>query len=295
MYILNAFSTAGLSRRCPAFGGQKLKMHGLQVTRRVQLRMRPAREPLLLPGSGRPSWHLGLQPDRLSATPNMHDSHHIPAVPASWPPPRQAAPSTNQYASSPISAAAAWGTDASFVAATKLQQQQYVRHVQQQPQDLPGSRPQPQRPGQAEARHRGKKSSQPTNQEPVFSYQQLFSQDMTPTANAANGVKLPGQQPPLQQSTKGFGKSKPRRAGSTAASASSTASGSAPAQPKAAAATPGAAQVRLCMTRHVEYGQSVRATGSSEQLGAWDSDKGPKLKWHEGHKWSADVTLPSGR
>jgi hypothetical protein len=159
-----------------------------------------------------------------------------------------------------------------------------VRHVQQ---DIPGARqqaaqPQPQH-WQVEARNRSK-GGQSTSTEPVFSYEQLFSQDMTPTASSATGTRLTRQA--SSSSSKGFGKAKPRRAGSSG-------SGAGPSQ-LGKEEVPGAAHVRLCITRAVEFGQNMRVTGSGPEMGAWNADKGPKLKWNDGHKWTADVTLAPG-
>jgi hypothetical protein len=128
-----------------------------------------------------------------------------------------------------------------------------------------------------EARNRGKNGN--NSAEPVFSYTQLFEQDMTPTAN---GVPSKQQRvAPAQSNSKGFGKSSSRKA-----------SGTAP--PAKTAAVPGKAHVKLCITRHVEFGQNMRVTGSGEQMGAWNADNGPKLTWGDGDKWSADVLLPAG-
>lgn len=177
----------------------------------------------------------------------------------------------------------------SFTAATKLQQQQYVRHVQH---DIPGSRstpaPQPQwQSFQAEARNRNKSGN---NTEPVFSYQQLFDQDMTPTYNVSTSApRLSRQGSQSSSSSKGFGsKAKARRSGGSSSAGGSGSAG--PSQP----AVPGTAHVQLCITKAVEYGQNMRVTGSGPDFGSWDANKGPKLRWSEGHKWTADVTLPAG-
>lgn len=213
---------------------------------------------------------------RVTRLPASAHPRCAPSAPSSWRPARQATlPHTSTQAFRR-------GADA-FSAATRLQQQQYVRHVQQ---DLPGTRQQPSqsqqqwpqqwRSVQVEARNRGKNGNNST--EPVFSYTQLFEQDMTPTATAAVSKQRVAA---AQQSSKGFGKSSSRKA-----------SGTAP--PAKAAAVPGKAHVKLCITRHVEFGQNMRVTGSGEQMGAWNADNGPKLTWNDGDKWTADVLLPAG-
>jgi hypothetical protein len=106
---------------------------------------------------------------------------------------------------------------------------------------------------------------------------------MTPTAAGVSNGK--GSRLQAQQSSKGFGSkgSKPRKAGSNGTRGSGSDKD----------AVPGKAHVQLCITRQVEYGQNMRVTGS-DGLGSWNADNGPKLKWHEGHKWSADLLLPPG-
>lgn len=233
-----------------------------------------------------------MQHNRLSATSKPNAGQISSVVPSSWRPASQAAgTAASPHSSTPPSttaAAASRGGNVSFTAATKLQQQQYVRHVQQ---DIPGSRqqsgvqPQPQWQGQyqVEARHR---KGQVNSAEPVSSFQQLFSHDMTPTASSAAAPRLTRQQ--SQASSKGFGKPKARRSGG-----GSSAGGAAPSQP-VLDATPGVARVRLCIVRAVEYGQNMRVTGSGPDFGSWNTDNGPKLKWNDGHKWTADITLAPG-
>lgn len=271
--------TPATTRRCPAFSGANSKQ--LLPTRRLQQQLRPSCRQAVLPLPGT-AWRLGQQHNRLAATPSSSSMGHlVPVAPSSW---RQGA----GLAASPRSstaAAATRGGDVSFTAATKLQQQQYVRHVQH---DIPSSRstptaPQPQwQSFQTEARNRNK------NTEPVQSYQQLFDQDMTPTYNVSTSAPRLSRQGSQSSSSKGFGsKNKARRSGG---SSSAGGSGAAPSQP----AVPGAAHVQLCITKAVEYGQNMRVTGSGPDLGAWNAEKGPKLRWSEGHKWTADVTLPAG-
>lgn len=281
--LLLACAFAGIHRRCPAFSGVNTKTKDVQLTRKLhqQLTVQPGCRQRMLSGHQHARVAPTTRHNRLSATPHSNDGHFASAAPSSWRPARQTFPN-------PASSAAGLsrGGDASFTAATKLQQQQYVRHVQQ---DIPGVRqqaaqPQPQH-WQVEARNRSK-SGQSTSTEPVHSYEQLFAQDMTPTASSASGARLTRQT--SSSSSKGFGKAKPRRSGS-----SSSANGAGPSQLGKEAVT-GAAHVRLCITRAVEFGQNMRVTGSGPEMGAWNADKGPKLKWNDGHKWTADVTLAPG-
>ena len=44
----------------------------------------------------------------------------------------------------------------------------------------------------------------------------------------------------------------------------------------------------------VRYGQRLWVVGNQQELGSWNVDSGLKLKWHEGHVWSAAVELDVG-
>lgn len=194
----------------------------------------------------------GLLPGLLGRVPATPYMHYVSAIPGSWQPRKHAAPGTSPFASTPSTVTSA----------------------------APHSRGQL----QVEARHRGNKASP---NEPVFSYQQLFSQDMTSSSAKQQQQQQRQQSQAQQQPSRGFGRSKSRKAGG--------ASGGAGAEPADGAAGPaGTAVVHFCITRQVEYGQNMRMTGAGEQMGAWDSSKGPKLKWSEGHKWTADVPMPPG-
>lgn len=46
--------------------------------------------------------------------------------------------------------------------------------------------------------------------------------------------------------------------------------------------------------RQLEFGQGLKLAGSADVLGGWDHTKGPDLQWHEGHRWSVQLSLPTG-
>jgi hypothetical protein len=54
------------------------------------------------------------------------------------------------------------------------------------------------------------------------------------------------------------------------------------------------ARVHFCITRELAFGQGLKLAGGPEGLGAWNHTKGPDMKWHDGHRWSAHVRLPPG-
>lgn len=307
--------TTGIHRRSPSVGGQPAinTRSATNSLKHQPLLPRGSRQPVLRPGVAPPQRQQRTANNNNSTT---NSNAGRPAVVAS-PSPAPVANTTLPQRSS-VATSAMWGSStagasvgsssSSFTsssgsssagfAATKLQQQQYVRHVQQ---DLPGGSqkqsqqeqqaawPSQWQPAQVEARNRGNKGQQPTGQEPVFSYQQLFSQEMTPTAAGASKARSNGTL--SSSSSKGFAKN----GGKGSSRSKSGSSNGKPGGSRGVEATPGVAHVRLCITHATEFGQSLRVTGSGEQLGAWDCFQGPKLSWHEGHKWSADVTLPPGR
>ncbi|KAL0046174.1 hypothetical protein WJX82_004787 [Trebouxia sp. C0006] len=54
------------------------------------------------------------------------------------------------------------------------------------------------------------------------------------------------------------------------------------------------ATVQFWLTFHAEFGQRLRVVGSHKNLGSWIMVDGPELRWTEGDRWHAKITLPSG-
>lgn len=54
------------------------------------------------------------------------------------------------------------------------------------------------------------------------------------------------------------------------------------------------ATVQFWLTFHAEFGQRLRVVGSHKNLGSWIMVDGPELRWTEGDRWHANITLPSG-
>ena len=57
-----------------------------------------------------------------------------------------------------------------------------------------------------------------------------------------------------------------------------------------------AAKVKFQVQYRTEMGESLRVVGSSPELGAWDINKAPRLKWQSDEGlWACDVSLPCGQ
>ncbi|KAL0017961.1 hypothetical protein WJX77_011475 [Trebouxia sp. C0004] len=54
------------------------------------------------------------------------------------------------------------------------------------------------------------------------------------------------------------------------------------------------ATVQFWLTFHAEFGQRLRVVGSHKNLGLWIMVDGPELRWTEGDRWHATITLPAG-
>ncbi|GAQ88582.1 glycoside hydrolase family 13 protein [Klebsormidium nitens] len=54
-----------------------------------------------------------------------------------------------------------------------------------------------------------------------------------------------------------------------------------------------AAAVRFNVRTPTNFGEEVKVVGSAEQLGNWDINRAPMLKWTEDHWWRAELNLPT--
>ena len=50
-------------------------------------------------------------------------------------------------------------------------------------------------------------------------------------------------------------------------------------------------RVRFSVARELSFGESMMLVGSTDEVGAWDTDEGLALDWHEGDVWTGSVTL----
>ncbi|KAK2077666.1 hypothetical protein QBZ16_004512 [Prototheca wickerhamii] len=69
--------------------------------------------------------------------------------------------------------------------------------------------------------------------------------------------------------------------------------------PVVAAASSGAAPagvpVKIQLTQHVKFGETLKLSGGAPELGEWDLARAPEFKWSEGDLWTLELELPAGK
>jgi hypothetical protein len=63
---------------------------------------------------------------------------------------------------------------------------------------------------------------------------------------------------------------------------------------RAELADTGAVPVRFWLKFHVEYGQSLRIVGGSDELGGWELRGAPAMEWSDGDLWNVSLELEAG-
>jgi hypothetical protein len=51
---------------------------------------------------------------------------------------------------------------------------------------------------------------------------------------------------------------------------------------------------RPAARRMRSYGQVLKVVGALEELGGWQVERAPVMRWQEGHSWTLDLELPVG-